>query len=201
MKKIEQGDKVIIEFLGPDEKPFGEAVGILTKIWDDEPYCMLDGQNIDLAGEAHTTRVGLIPDKKILIIGQAPPSAKQYYPYDTTMFYDWLENIRISKAHAQHIFEFEAMYNEFPGYDAQNNHLKPTLEQMNAHFEKTLKSKIESADKVLVLGNVARDYLNSKTSFADKQVTYLIHPSKRNYSLYWKNESEILKQLKQLING
>src|SRR6185312_4933999 len=116
-EKIKQGDKVIIEFLGPNNEPFDTVVGKLTKIWEDEPYCMVDGKNVDLASEGHTTRVGLIPDKKILIIGQAKPAVEQEYPYDTTMLYSWLKEQGISKLHAQHIFEFEAVYQEFPGYD------------------------------------------------------------------------------------
>lgn len=39
--------------------------------------------------------------KKILIIGQAPPLQKQDVPYDTTMLYEWLSEIGISKEKAQ----------------------------------------------------------------------------------------------------
>lgn len=57
------------------------------------------------------------------------------------------------------------------------------------------------AEKVLILGNVARDYIKNKTFFvrlSSKKLT-LIHPSKRNYSLYIKNKHDIITSLKNFI--
>lgn len=138
---------------------------------------------------------------KILIIGQAPPAVEQEYPYDTTMLYDWFKEVNISKEQAQDMFEFEAVFDKFPGY-GENGHLKPTKEQMDSHW-KVLEEKIQLTDKVLLLGNVAKEYFLSKpkTWSCDIKVCYLLHPSKRNFAAYQKSKEYILKKLKEFLNA
>lgn len=139
---------------------------------------------------------------RILIIGQAPPVNKQNIPYDTTMLYSWLLRIGISITDSKRLFDFEAIYNVFPGFDANGGHLKPTVEQMNKHWDDTLETKVQLADKIWVLGNVARDYINTKdkTWSCNTEWLYTIHPSKRNYALFKKNEQSILNNIKEFIN-
>ncbi len=150
--------------------------------------------------------------KKILIIGQAPPAVKQELPYDTTMLYDWLNEIGISKNDAQEIFDFDAVYGEFPGFDENGGHKKPTWQQMLQHYTDVLEKKIKDVDKVIILGNVAKDFFVALKNYNDKfveeaeqqvlfgkKVIYLIHPSKRNFSLYQKSKENILNLLKSVV--
>ena len=138
---------------------------------------------------------------KILIIGQAPAFVEQKLPYDTTMLYSWLSEVGIASLEAQDIFDFEAIYNEFPGFDANGGHLKPTAEQMDKHWINVLETKVQLADKIWVLGNVARDYINTKekTWSCDTRWLYTIHPSKRNWNLYVKNKEKIISGIKSLL--
>ena len=82
-------------------------------------------------------------ERRNLIIGQALPAVKQEYPYDTTMLYDWLNEVGISKEEAQNIFEFDAVYDKFPVFDSKGGHLKPTKDQMEEYYERSLRDKIE----------------------------------------------------------
>lgn len=140
--------------------------------------------------------------KKILIIGQAPAAVKQKLPYDTTMLYQWLMDANgITSWEAQQLFEFEAIYNEFPGFDANGGHLKPSKEQMDKHWNETLETKVQLADKVWVLGNVAKEYINSKdkTWSCSTDWLYTMHPSKRNFYSFNQNKERILKSIKVFI--
>ncbi len=139
---------------------------------------------------------------KTLIIGQAPPAVTQGVPYDTTMLYDWFKEVGVSKEEAQELFEFDAIYDKFPGFDSNGGHLKPTKEQMDEYWERSLEMKVILADKVILLGNVARDYFNSKEKkySCNLEVYELIHPSKRNFSLYQKNKEEIISKLKKILD-
>lgn len=138
---------------------------------------------------------------KILLIGQAKPAVEQEYPYSTTMLYDWLQECGISKEQAQDMFEFEAVYNKFPGRDPNGDHLKPTREQMDQHWDSTLETKIQMAEKIILLGNVAKNYFWSKpkTWACSLEVLELIHPSTLNFNLYQKNKTSILNNLKEFI--
>lgn len=140
---------------------------------------------------------------KILIIGQAPAFQPQDVPYSTTMLYDWLEEVGISKEQAQMFFHFEAIYNEFPGFDANGGHLKPSKEQMDKHWNDTLESKIQLSDKVWVLGNVARDYIATKpkTWSCTTEWLYTMHPSKRNFYSFNQNKENILNNIKKFIES
>lgn len=136
---------------------------------------------------------------KILVIGQAPPYVNQTVPYDTTLLYTMLEWVGITKESAQDIFEFDAIYNKFPGFDSSGGHLKPSKEQMDLYWEE-LEVKIQGSNKVLVLGNIAKEYLDSKpkTWSCNLEFVYLIHPSKRNFSRIMENKRLITNELSKL---
>lgn len=141
---------------------------------------------------------------KILIIGQAPPAVKQELPYDTTMLYDWLSECGISKEGAQSLFIFEAMTNTFPGFNSTGGHSKPSINEMDAHMVKVLIPLMKGCKKVICLGNVPKDYFNATSEYIQHHcgkvsVCFLIHPSKRNYSLYQKNKEQIIAKLKAFI--
>lgn len=133
---------------------------------------------------------------KILIIGQAPPFVEQSVPYDTTMLYDWLSEIGISKEEAQQLFVFDAVFDKFPGFDNKGGHKKPSYEQFKEYWERSLKDKVSECMSIIVLGNVAKEYINSLN--LNKDMLFLIHPSKRNFSLYMKNKETILSELKSI---
>lgn len=58
---IKEGDEVVVAFTNGaliNPKETGEFIfGILTKKWEDEPYCMIDEKNVDLASEGHSSNV------------------------------------------------------------------------------------------------------------------------------------------------
>jgi len=139
---------------------------------------------------------------KILIIGQAPPAHKQKFPYDSTMLYDWLSEVGISIETAQQMFEFEAVCGVFTGFE-NGGHKKPSKEQMDEHWEEVLQEKVQSVNKVILLGNVAKEYFWSKpkTWSCSLEVLELIHPSRRNYNLYKNNKEQIVKQLRDFIDS
>lgn len=140
---------------------------------------------------------------KILIIGQALPQVPQQYPYDTTMLYNWLSEIGIAKEQAQDMFEFEAVFNEFTGIDKNGGHLKPSREQMISHWDNTLETKVILADKVWVLGNVAKDFIDKrpKTWSCNTEWLYTMHPSTRNYYQFSLNKEQILGKINSFITG
>ena len=138
---------------------------------------------------------------KILIIGQAPPAVNQRVPYDTTMLYEMLSWVDITQDSAQNIFEFDAVYNKFPGYGPNKEHLKPTQQQMDEYWEQELEGKIQLADKVILLGNVARDFINSKSKTWSCNIEFLelIHPSRLNYNRIIQNKENITNKLKKFL--
>lgn len=140
---------------------------------------------------------------KILLIGQAPPAVKQQLPYDTTMLYDWLSECGVSKEQAQSMFQFDAIYGQFPGFDSNGGHLKPTEEQMDQHWDNHLELEVQVADKVWILGNVAKNYIDTKekTWSCNTEFLYTIHPSKRNFSLYLRNKQQIINSIRAFINS
>ena len=136
--------------------------------------------------------------EKILIIGQAPPAVKQKIPYDTTLLYEMLSWINISKEKAQELFEFEAMSDKFPGYGV-SGHLTPSTESVMHHWNSVLKQKVENADKIILLGKFACDWfyhLNQNSK--DKKVINLVHPSKRNTGIIMRTKAQITHQLQSL---
>lgn len=134
---------------------------------------------------------------KTLIIGQAPAFVEQKLPYDTTMLYEWFNEIGISKERSQELFLFDAVYDQFPGFNKNGGHKKPTWEQFIEYWTFSLKQKTIECKSIIVLGNVAKEYLSLMK--IDKPMIFLIHPSKRNYSLYNKNKEEILSKLKSVL--
>ncbi len=139
---------------------------------------------------------------KILIIGQAPPAVKQEFPYDTTLLYDILGWVGISKEQAQEMFEFEAMTDKFPGHGV-NGHLKPSKAEMLRYYFAVLSNKIATAKRVIVLGNVAAEALIDFGAFIEypsHHVFYMIHPSKRNYSKIMAQKENLTKTLDKFIN-
>lgn len=139
---------------------------------------------------------------KILIIGQAPPAVSQRIPYDTTMLYEILEWVGITKEKAQDMFEFSAVYNKFPGRDPlTGGHLKPTQEQMDLYWDEVLETKVQCSNKIILLGNVARDFINSKpkTWSCNTDFLELLHPSRLNYNRIMENKESITNKLKQFI--
>jgi uracil-DNA glycosylase len=142
--------------------------------------------------------------KKILLIGQAPPAQKQAVPYDTTMLYEWLQEIDISKDQAQSLFEFEAMAKEFPGYNDKGGHKLPTPKGMIIHYDDYLRFRIEEADKIILLGAVPKKFFIDNRLFAvwsDKKTLCLMHPSTRNRGVYKQTKSTLLAALKSFINS
>lgn len=139
---------------------------------------------------------------KILIIGQAPAFVKQGVPYDSTMLYDWLKEVEINKEEAQELFDFEAVYNKFPGFDAKGGHLKPSNEQMMEHWMNTLETKVQLSNKIWVVGAVPKTFLDNvpKTWSCSTEWFYTIHPSKRNYSLYMRDKEIFIQKLKGFLN-
>lgn len=140
---------------------------------------------------------------KTLIIGQALPAKPQEYPYSTTLLYEWLEECGISKDKAQEMFEFEAAYNQFPGFDPNGGHLKPSPEQMQKNWDEHLEEKVQMADKVILLGKLASKFFHSqpKTWSCNLEVLELIHPSRLNYNLYQRNKTSIINKLNTFLNG
>lgn len=139
--------------------------------------------------------------KKILIIGQAPPAVKQIIPYDTTLLYVMLEWINISKNEAQNLFEFDALVDRFPGFDPNGGHLKPKIEDVAKYYESSLKHKIDAAEKIILLGAAARDFIKPDLlnyGIKDKYL-YLPHPSKRNYNLIMDKRVCITDLLREFI--
>lgn len=134
---------------------------------------------------------------KILIIGQAPPAKAQQVPYDSTMLYEWLNEVGITKDKAQEMFEFEALVDTFPG-KGKNGHFAPKKADIDEYWQCTLKAKVLQADKVWLLGRLANAYVSKKVEnmliFDEiKTQKYLctMHPSKRNRHLYNKYKKKI----------
>lgn len=138
---------------------------------------------------------------KILIIGQAPPAVDQKVPYDTTLLYTMLSWVGVTKEQAQEMFEFEAVSNKFPGKNAKGGHLKPSKVDMDDHWEVSLKNKVLSSLKVIILGRVAAEYLFLQTQgwATAIEVLELPHPSRRNYSLIMGKKEQITEALKHFL--
>jgi len=117
--------------------------------------------------------------------------------------YEWLNEIGIDEKQAQDMFEWEALYDKFPGYNWKGDHNVPSKRQCDEYWEKALKDKVKNADKVWLLGKAAHDYFFSKNEqWSDKmEVLATIHPSTRNRALYRKDKERFLEYLKNFINS
>lgn len=138
---------------------------------------------------------------KILIIGQAPALKEQKLPYDTTLLYTMLEWVGITKEQAQGMFEFEAVSNVYNG-SKNSKHIKPTKEQMDAHWNNTLETKVQCANKVWLVGDVAKKYFYSKpkTWSCNLEILETIHPSRINYFRIMPKKDELTETLKSFLN-
>lgn len=139
--------------------------------------------------------------KKILIVGQSLPAVKQKLPYDTTMLYEWLKELNITKEEAQSLFEFDAVYGYgFLGFNSDGSHKLPTQEDKDKYWSEVLKKKVQETDKIWIVGKVAEGFLLSKGAVFDKDFIITPHPSYRNRALYNRNKKSILNKIKGLIN-
>lgn len=139
---------------------------------------------------------------KILVVGQAPPLAKQFIPYDTTMLYDWFSEIGISRAKAYEMFDFDAVCDTFPGLTKSGGHKPPTVKMMNEHWERRLRDIVLSYSKIILLGKSAQKYIGSKNIIKQRGISTLnlLHPSKRNYYAFSLDKDSILKSLKDFCH-
>lgn len=150
----------------------------------------------------HPLKRKKVTKPKILVIGQAPPAQAQEVPYDTTMMYDWLQELGISKEQAQEMFEWDAVYDKFPGFTWAGQHKIPSKQQMDEYWNRELETKIMSVDKVWLVGRVASEYFWSKekTWSCNLKVHETMHPSLRNIHKYKLCKDDFLAGLKQFIN-
>lgn len=140
--------------------------------------------------------------KKILIIGQALPAKEQTQPYDSTLLYDWLAECGVSKDEAIQMFDFEAVYGyEFTGHNKQGGHKPPTQKQMRKYWIDVLQTKMECADKVWILGSVAKKFIDKqpRTWSCNLEVLETIHPSRRNIFAFRNDKENILNSIKDFI--
>lgn len=138
----------------------------------------------------------------MLIIGQAPAEKKQTVPYDTTYLYTMLDWAGIGKEDAQLNFDFDAAVNVFPGKREQGGHKAPGMADIEQYWNTSLKSKVEKAEKIIVLGDVAKKALCKLGLMEMKEadnILFLIHPSRRNTGRILKSKDAITKQLKEFI--
>lgn len=64
---INEGDTVIVEVLHPgNQRSYNKCIiGELTRKWNDEPYCTIDNDPVQLASEGHSTVVWKLIDVPI----------------------------------------------------------------------------------------------------------------------------------------
>lgn len=139
--------------------------------------------------------------KKILIIGQAPPVKEQKVPYDSTLLYEMLSWVGITKEQAQDMFEFEAVSPTLRGVK-NGNHLKPLKHEIHNHVVTVLGAKMKEADKILLMGNVAiENVIGKKHPYGMFGTKYALlpHPSRRNYNLIMKQKESITNLLKEVL--
>ena len=136
---------------------------------------------------------------KILIIGQAPAAKTQNIPYDTTLLYQILSWVDISKEEAQTMFEFEAMTDVFPG-KGKNGHKAPAASEMFRYYQAVLKDKMAINKKIVVLGNVAHIALIRFNAITPQnEFIFLLHPSRRNYKKIMDSKESITRDLYDFI--
>lgn len=88
--------------------------------------------------------------------------------------------IGLSVEDVQHLCVFDACYDKFPGH-GDNGHLPPTVQQMEDYWRRGLRERVDEAKKIIVLGAVAKGFLESKFNiYNSDKFLCLIHPSMRN---------------------
>lgn len=135
--------------------------------------------------------------KKILIIGPAPPKVEQKFPYDTTLLYWMFSLVQIDLYKSKDKFDFEALVKEFPGTNSSGGHKIPKKKEIQEYYDKVLKKKIEQADKVILLGSPAKNFIYP--SFDDYGIEgkflFIPHPSRRNYNRIMKMKDLLTEYL------
>lgn len=140
---------------------------------------------------------------KILIIAQAPPLKGQSKPMDSTLLGMWLNDAGFSFDNLEDIFEFEAVYNEFPGKTASGSHKAPTRAQMDTYWP-TLREKVLKAKKIWLMGKTAHDYVfteKNRVIGVGRQVISTLHPSRRNLHKYRQDKEAIIKTIQYLFSN
>lgn len=112
--------------------------------------------------------------------------------------------VGITRNDAQQIFEFQAVYNEFPGRDAKGGHLKPTQEQMSHHWITFLQDRVAIYNRIWILGKIASDFIYDRMSenrsiYYGKHFLRTIHPSRMNFALYQKKKKEIINSIETFL--
>lgn len=143
-------------------------------------------------------------NKKILIIGQAPPLKAQKVPYDSTMLYEWLQEIGVNKKYAQKLFDFEALTDEIPDVDGKGNHRRPRKQQIVDYLNRVLYKKIVNSEVIILLGDCSIKYFGYSGFFIEDKmqnatVLTCIHPSTRNRYRFNKNKEEVLNVFNRAI--
>lgn len=138
-------------------------------------------------------------NRKIVLIGQAPPVQAQEIPYDTTMLYTWLAEIGITIDMAQDLFVFTAISGTLRGVK-NGAHMLPLKKDMELQYGMVIKPLLAKHTKVILLGGVAQKFMATKVHPANKFLN-LLHPSKRNYHKFTLDKENILATLKEFING
>lgn len=141
--------------------------------------------------------------KKILLIGQAPPIKKQAIPYDSTMLYSWLDEVGVSVEQAQNIFEFEAMTDKVPEL-VNGNQKPPSKMEMQHYYNTVLIHKMLVADVIILMGKTPINFFGYDDFFlqikSEKRTIFtMIHPSKRNITLFRKNREIIIHSFTEAI--
>ena len=67
------------------------------------------------------------------------------------------------------------------------------------YWNNNLKDKFNNFKKIIILGNVAKEFLFNIIDKNNENILCLIHPSKRNIKIYKENKEKIIKSLKDFI--
>jgi uracil-DNA glycosylase len=107
-----------------------------------------------------------LKNKKLILIGQAPPEKAQEYPFKSTRLYKWFENYGVSKDKLINFSIFTALIDYFPGKD-KKGHLIPTKEQIEESKPRLL-SLINDQLTIVPIGKLAiMEVLNRKCELID----------------------------------
>lgn len=87
--------------------------------------------------------------RKVMLIGQAPPQREATIPYGRTRLYAWLGRIGITRATAQEMFTFAALVDEFPGKNRGQDR-KPSTTEMGAYRPKLLALIAKTGPSIIV---------------------------------------------------
>lgn len=140
---------------------------------------------------------------KILIIAQAPPLKGQAKPMDSTLLSTWLKDAGFEFADLSEVFDFDAVYNEFPGKTSTGSHKAPSRAQMEAYWP-TLRDKVLKAKRIWLMGKTAHDFVyreKHRVIGVGRRVITTLHPSKRNLHKYRQEKNEVVKAIQYLFEN